>query len=30
MSKNPNVKFLLENVKMDTNIESIITNALGG
>lgn len=29
MSKNPNVKFLLENVKMDTNIESIITNALG-
>lgn len=29
MSKNPNVKFLLENVKMDTNIESIITNAFG-
>jgi cytosine-specific methyltransferase len=29
MSKNPNVKFLLENVKMDTNIESIISNALG-
>lgn len=26
---NPNVKFLLENVKMDTDIESIITNALG-
>lgn len=29
MSKNPNVKFLLENVKMNTNIESIITNTLG-
>lgn len=26
---NPNVKFLLENVKMDTDIESIITNAIG-